>query len=84
MNQALLLKTRYWVHDKSRLCRATFNADVSQEIKDGFREVTGEEQEEFRALTRKAKENGWKPGSRKPFESFLPDEAKSPKQALEA
>ncbi|HCF9284083.1 TPA: hypothetical protein NI618_001696 [Pseudomonas aeruginosa] len=63
---------RYWVQDKTRLCRVTMGAEYADEAaRDGFREVTLDEQESFREATHAAKENGWKPGSRKPFESFL-------------
>lgn len=64
---------RYWVHDASRQCRITTGKDFATEAaKDGFREVSIYQLEAFRAATRLATENGWAPGSRKLFRSFLP------------
>ena len=66
-------KQRYWVQDKTRLCRITMGKEYDDEAaRDGFREVSLDEQDSFRDATQEAKANGWKPRSRKPFESFLP------------
>ncbi|EPL60709.1 hypothetical protein ACTO5A_23145 [Pseudomonas aeruginosa] len=73
---------RFWVQDKTRLCRITMCAEYADEaVRDGFREVTLDEQEAFREATHAAMENGWKPGSRKPFESFLPANLEQPQAA---
>ena len=46
--------TKFWVRDKDRLCSATFGDEPAREnIKDGFREVSAEEQDEFRAETKR-------------------------------
>lgn len=46
--------TKFWVRDKDRLCSATFGDEPAREnIKDGFREVSAEEQDAFRAETKR-------------------------------
>lgn len=44
---------RYWVNDETRYCRVTYDeaSEAAAELH-GFREVTGEEWDTFRAETR--------------------------------
>lgn len=64
---------RFWVQDKTRLWRITNGREFAAEaVRDGFREVNFYQLEAFTAETEMAKGNGWKPDSRKPFQSFLP------------
>lgn len=78
-NQQRPSRERYWVQDKTRQCRMTMGKEYADEaMRDGFREVTLDEQEAFQETTQEAKANGWKPGSRKPFESFLPANREPP------
>lgn len=77
--QEWLRKTRLWVCDKTRMCQITQGESIhAKEGNDGFREVTSDEWCDFCAVTAEAKSNGWKPGSRKPFTSFLPEADKEP------
>lgn len=47
---------KYWVNDKSRMCSMTMGEkEDSDNIKSGFREVTAEEQDAFRAETKALK-----------------------------
>lgn len=47
-------QTHFFVHDKTRMCRAVTGAkNYAEAIKEGYREVTGEEQDTFRAETRR-------------------------------
>lgn len=44
---------RYWVRDKDRRCSITLGKEPAEEnLQEGFREVTAEEQDAFRAETR--------------------------------
>lgn len=46
-------RSRYWVNDTTRYVRATLtDADAATAAKFGFREVTGDEFDSFRAETR--------------------------------
>lgn len=45
--------TRFWVNDETRYARATMGeTEEADARRDGFREVTGEEWDAFRAETR--------------------------------
>lgn len=47
---------KYWVNDKSRMCSMTMGEQESADnVKAGFREVTAEEQDAFRAETKALK-----------------------------
>ncbi len=46
-------KARFWVHDETRRCSITLGKEPAEEnLQEGFREVTAEEQDAFRAETR--------------------------------
>lgn len=48
---------KYWVNDKSRMCSMTMGAkEDADNVKAGFREVTAEEQDAFRAETKALKD----------------------------
>lgn len=48
---------KYWVNDKTRMCSMTMGAqEDADNVKSGFREVTAEEQDAFRAETKALKE----------------------------
>lgn len=49
--------TKFWVNDKTRMCSMTMGAkEDADNVKSGFREVTAEEQDAFRAETKALKE----------------------------
>ena len=51
-----MLPIKFWVHDKTRMCSMTTgqeNADAN--LKEGYREVTAEEQDAFREETKALK-----------------------------
>lgn len=48
--------TKFWVNDKTRMCSMTMGEkEAADNIKTGFREVTAEEQDAFRAETKSLK-----------------------------
>lgn len=63
------MNTQFFVNHKTRMCRALggnpknpeHQKNVSEAIADGFVEVTGDEMDEFRAVTQAAKDAGWNP-----------------------
>lgn len=56
------MHSKYFVNDKSRMCQLAVGPGTAEEaIKEGFREVTLEELEAFRAVTQKARDAGWNP-----------------------
>lgn len=49
--------TKFWVNDKTRMCSMTMGTkEDADNIKAGFREVTAEEQDAFRAETKALKD----------------------------
>lgn len=66
------MKIRYWVNHKTRMCSMTTGPLRKNEMSDdGFVEVPSEvEMEEFRAITKKAKDAGWGCSPRT-FQKFL-------------
>lgn len=70
---------KFFVNHKIRICRALSGsqknpdhlANLAEAEKEGFVEVTGPEQDEFRAETRKAIDAGWKPASRTSYAKFM-------------
>lgn len=55
------MQPRYFVHDKSRLCRVVMgDANVQEALKDGFREVSPEEQDAFQQESRRLYPKGFK------------------------
>lgn len=68
------MKIRYWTNAGTRYCsRTTGTIDESEMKRDGFVEVPSEvEMEEFRAITKKAKEAGWT-GSTRTLKKFIVD-----------
>lgn len=63
------MSTLFFVNHKTRMCRALSGppngvehlADIAQAKKDGFVQVTGDELDAFRAVSRQAIADGWKP-----------------------
>jgi len=70
------MKIRYWTNAKTRYCSMTTGPiDESEMKRDGYVEVPSEvEMEEFRAITKKAKESGWS-GSARTLKKFILDGA---------
>lgn len=49
--------TKFWVNDKTRMCSMTMGTkEDADNVKSGFREVTAEEQDAFRAETKALKD----------------------------
>lgn len=63
------MNTQFFVNHKTRMCRTLgghpnnpeHQKNVSEAISDGFVEVTGDQMDEFRAVTQAAKDAGWNP-----------------------
>lgn len=61
--------TQFFVNHRTRMCQvlagpptsAAHLAAVKEAIGDGYVEVSGDEQDAFRVVTRDAKAKGWKP-----------------------
>ncbi len=52
------MNIKYWVHDKTRVCSMTTGKENEiSNIKDGYREVTIEEQEKFQKETKLLKKS---------------------------
>ena len=68
------MKIRYWTNAGTRYCSMTNGPiDESEMKRDGYAEVYSEaEMEEFRAITKKAKEAGWT-GSSRTLKKFIVD-----------
>lgn len=50
--------TKFWVNDKTRMCSMTMGTqEDADNVKAGFREVTAEEQDAFRAETKALKDS---------------------------
>lgn len=66
----------YFVNDKTRMCRVLsgrgpdHTTNLLEAEKDGFKEVTPFEFDDFRADTQKAKDCGWRP-SRMRYSTFI-------------
>ena len=54
------MNIHYFVNDKSRLCRVITPDHVGAALKDGFREVTSQQMDEFQEQTRLMKDAGSK------------------------
>jgi len=73
------MELKFYVNHKTRICRAlqgsTQNPDhlanLADAEKQGFVEVTGPEQDAFRAETKKAVDAGWKPAGRTSYARFM-------------
>lgn len=53
---------RYFINERTRLCKVvTGQAEVKEALAEGYREVTPDEQEAFRDITRAALVAGWNP-----------------------
>lgn len=49
--------TKFWVNDKTRMCSMTMGTkEADDNLKEGFREVSAEEQDAFRAETKALKD----------------------------
>lgn len=54
--------TKYFVNDNTRMCRIVRGPGMAEDaMAEGFREVTEDAQETFRAITKIALDAGWKP-----------------------
>lgn len=70
--------TQFFVNPKTRRCCALgghpanpeHQNNVAEALKAGFLEVTGEEQDAFRAETREALDAGWNPDGRTSYAKF--------------
>jgi hypothetical protein len=73
------MELKFYVNHKTRMCRvlqgSTQNpehlANLADAEKQGFVEVTGPEQDAFRAETKKAVDAGWKPAGRTSYARFM-------------
>lgn len=71
------MNTQYFVNHKTRMCQLLsgrgqdHEANVADALKSGFVEVTGEEQNAFRADTQKARDAGWIPTGRTSYAAFV-------------
>ncbi|MCY1411157.1 hypothetical protein D9M71_265390 [compost metagenome] len=73
----------FFVNHKTRMCQALSGppdgkehlANISQAVKDGFVQVTGDELDAFREVTAKAKAAGWNP-NRMRYDTWLKKQVK--------
>lgn len=68
------MELKFYVNHKTRICRVLHPGDLANLAdteKQGFVEVTGPEQDAFRAETKKAVDAGWKPAGRIGYEKFM-------------
>lgn len=70
---------KFFVNHKTRMCSVLSGspknpdhlANLAENEKNGYVEVSGDEQDEFRAETRKAVDAGWKPAGRTSYAKFM-------------
>jgi len=73
------MNTQFFVNHKTRICQALsghpenpeHQKNISEAIKQGFIEVSGDEMDSFRADTRAAVEAGWRAGGRVSYAKFI-------------
>jgi hypothetical protein len=74
------LPVHYFTNNKTRMCRVIsgrgpdHTANLLEAEKDGFKEVTPFEFDDFRAETQKAKDAGWNP-NRMRYATFMAKQA---------
>lgn len=79
-----LAYTQFFVNHTTRMCQALgghpdnpeHQKNVADAIKAGFVEVTGDEQDAFRAETRVALDAGWNPSGRTSYAKFIENQVK--------
>lgn len=62
---------KFYVNHKTRMCRVLQGAALDIGEWEDFVEVSGPEQDAFRAETKKAVDAGWKPAGRTSYERFM-------------
>lgn len=71
------MNPQYFVNHKTRMCRMLsgrgpdHEANIAEALKNGFVEVTSDEQDAFRADTQKARDAGWNPSGRTSYATFM-------------